>query len=243
MKRFQIALCDTNKQELEGYATVCRGICEKNGLSADFKLYASSGDLLFDMGPHEFTWMFNIFIIDPENGFSDMPSAIRRVGYNGVILYLSHSKSPEHYQQAFDAGAYNFIEKGTEPQLLFRFQSVFEAALQTAKQIDRQFLMVSCAGELRRIEVKDIHYFESAADHMVNVVYNGGSFQFLSTMKGLEERFRDRGFVRVHRSYLVSVDAIHRVEPGTLTLNSGRRILVSRDRYPALKTAMFCWQT
>jgi len=241
--KLRIVLCDANKQELEGYATVCRGICEKNDVSADFTFYSNDNEVMFDMGSCEFSAEVSIFVVDPDNGLSEIPAAIRKLGYDGMILYLSHSKSLEHYRQAFDVGAYNFVEKGTDPVILSRFQSVFESALQNAKQIDRQYMVVSYAGEYKRIEVSEIQYFESAANHMINVVYNGGSFKFLSTMQGLEENLRDRGFVRIHRAFLVSVDAIHRVEPDEVTLNNGKRLLVSRDRYPSLKTTMLSWQT
>ena len=238
-----MVLCDTNKQELEGHAKICRAICEQNSIPVDVKLYSNSNDLLFDMGDDEFSSSVNIFIVDPENGFETVPSAIRKEGYDGMILYLSHSDSAEHYRQAFDVGAYNFVQKGTDPKILSRFQAIMESAITTAQQVDRQYLAVSYAGEFKRIDVRDIQYFEAAADHMINIVYTGGSFKFLSTMQSLEERFSDRGFVRVHRSYLVSVDAIHRADSDGLTLNNGYRISVSRDRCASLKTAMLCWQS
>ena len=243
MEKLRIVLCDTNKHELEGHAKICRAICEQRGVPADLRLYSNSSGLLFDMGDDEFSASVNIFIIDPENGFETVSSAVREKGYDGMILYLSHSDSAEHYRQAFDVGAFNFVQKGTDPQILSRFQSVFESAIQAAKQVERQYLAVSYAGEFRRIDVKDIQYFEAAADHMINIVHRDGSFKFLSTMQSLEERFSDRGFVRVHRSYLVSVNAVHRVDSDGLTLNNGDRILVSRDRYASLKAAMLCWQS
>jgi len=239
----RIALCDSNAKELEGYMKICRSICEQSGVPAELKFYSNSNDLVFDMGDDDFSASVDILIIDPENGFGTVPSLIRKKGYDGMIIYLSHSDSTEHYRQAFDVGAYNFVQKGTDPHILSRFQSVFESAIQTAQQIDRQYLAVSFAREYKRIEVKDILYFETVEDHMINVVYKGGSFKFSSTMQSLEKRFSDRGFTRPHRSYLVSVAAIHRVKPDGLILNNGHRILVSRDRYSDLKTAMLCWQS
>jgi len=243
MEKLRIVLCDTNRQEREGHGKICRAICERNNIPAEFKLYSNGRDLLFDMGDEEFAAWVSLLIIDPDNGLDSVASAIRKKGYDGMILYLSHSDSPELYRQAFDVGAYNFVQKGTGAQILSRFGSVFESAIKAARHIDRQYLAVSYAGEFRRIEVKNILYFESAADHMVNVVYRGGSFKFLSTIQSLEERFGERGFLRVHRSYLVSGDTIHRVDPDGVTLNNGHRISVSRNRYHDLKKAMLSWQS
>ena len=242
-EKLRIALCDANGQEREGYAKVCDGICEQNNIRADFRHYSNSSDLLFDMGDDQFLASVNIVIVDPEHGFDTAPLVMRDNGYDGMILYLSNSDSPEYYRQAFDVNAFNYVKKGTDPQILSRFRAIFESAAQAAQKTDRQYLAVSYAGEHKRIEVKDILYFETA-DHMkVNVVYKGGSFEFLSTMQSLEERYGSRGFVRVHRSYLVSINTIHRMERDGLTLNNGHRIIVSRDRYPELKAAMLCWQS
>lgn len=243
MKKLRIVLADANRRELEGYEKICRSICEKNDVSVTFKFYLNSGDLLFDMNDKDFASSVTMLIIDPENGFDVIPSIVRSNGYDGLILYLSRSKSPEHFRQAFDASAFNFIQKGTSQKLLARFHSIFESAIHTAKQNDRQYLAASYAGEYRRIEVTDILYFEAAADHTINVVYKGGSFQFRSTMKSLEEQLVGRGFIRAHRCYFVSIDAIHRVDPDGLTLNNGFKIIVSRDRYASLKTAILNWQT
>lgn len=236
MKKLRIALCDSNKDDLEDYGKICRAICENNKIPVELNFYSSSHDLMFDMRDYEFPASVSIFIIDPENGFAEIPVAIRNGGYDGLILYLSHSNSLEYYRQAFDVKAYNFVRKSTDA--LSCFQSIFESALHTARKIDRQYMLASHAGQTERIEVKDIQYFESAEDHMINVVYIGGSFTFSSTMKNLEERFCDRGFIRVHRSYLVSVNAIHRMDFNELTLNNGKKISVSRDRFPALKSVM-----
>ena len=194
------------------------------------------------MNNSEFSTEVNIFIVDPENDFSEIPVTVRRLGYDGMIIYLSHSKSADNYRQAFDVGAYNYVEKCVESSTNLRFQSVFEVALQNVKQIERKYMAVSYGSECKLIEIRDIQYFESATNHMINVVYEGGSFKFLSTMQELEERFRDNGFVRVHRSYLVSLDAIGGVRSDEVILNNGESLLVSRDRYQTLKSLILCSQ-
>lgn len=243
MANLKVVICDSDRQELEGHANICREVCEQNGVSAEFKLYSNTNEILFDMDDDKFSATVSIFIIDPENGFDPIPFSIREKGYNGIIIYLSNSKSLDHYRQAFDVGAFNFLEKGADPPILSRFKSVFGSALQSAEKPDRHYLAVSYAGEFKRIPIQDILYFETASNMKINIVYKGGSFEYLSTMQSLEKRFSNRGFVRVHRSYLVSIDAIHRVDRNGLTLNNGHRISVSRDRQPSLKAAMFCWQS
>ncbi|MCL2671091.1 MAG: LytTR family transcriptional regulator [Clostridiales bacterium] len=238
MEKLRIVLCDTNLKELEAYAKICRGICEQRCLPAEVKPYTNRHEFMFDMGDPVFSASVSICIIDPANGSDGIPATLRREGYDGIILYLTHSDAPEHYWQAFDAGAYNFVQKSDRS----RFLSIFEAVLQSAQRAERQYMAVSYAGDYRRVEVRDILYFETMPNHLINVVYKDGSFQFLTTMQKLEELFCRRAFVRVHRSYLVSVSAIHRVNADSLTLNNGCKILVSKERRADLKDAMLCWQ-
>ena len=242
MEKIRIVICDENKQDAEGYATICRSICERCDIPAEFKLYDNSNDFLFDLEDDTFCALMSLLIVEPEGGFAAIPATARKEGYDGLVLYLSQSSSPERYHQAFDAEAYNYLQKGTDTKTLTRFQMVFEKALQAAKHLERQYIVLSCAGEYKQIEVNDIYYFESAMEHMINVEYQEGSFKFPSTLNSLEERLSERGFVRTHRSYIVSLNAVDHFDFKELTLNNGRKIPVSHTYHAALKSAMAKWQ-
>jgi len=225
-----IVLCDANEQESAYYAGICRRICDGKEMPAEIKTYIRSSDFLFDMDDDAFSYLVSILIIEPENGFESTADTVRRGGYDGLILYLSHSASFDRCLQAFDAGAANYILKGADQKRLQRFYNVFNKTLKEAVQFERQYLVLSCAGDYRQVNIKDIHYFEAAMDHMIKVAYNDVSFKFVSTLQSLEERLCDRGFIRVHRSYLVALDAIHALAPGELILNNGYKVPVSRNQ-------------
>ena len=48
--------------------------------------------------------------------------------------------------------------------------------------------------------------------------------------------------MRAHRSYLVALDAVHRISFDQVTLVNGKSIPVSRGNYAALKEAMDKWK-
>jgi len=243
MEKLKIVLCDANRQELDEYANVCRNICEQSGIPANFKSYSNNRDLIWDMKEDESFISIDIVVVDPANGFDTIAPHLRDSGYEGMFLYLSHSELPEHFRQAFNVGACHFVQKSANPQILSQFHSVFEAAMRKAVRIDRHYLAVSYSGENQKIAVSDILYFEATAGHLVNIVHKGGCFKFLSTLQSLEERFGDSGFVRAHRSYLISASAIQQVDLNGVTLSDGYKVPVSRDRYSALKAAALHWQS
>ena len=241
MEKLRIAICDENTQEADGYAQICRSICENNNVPIELKCYTNNNSFLFDAKDDAYRALLSILIVEPEGDFAAIPATVRKQGYDGLILYLSHSTAPECYHQAFDVDAFNFVQKDTDHKTLVRFQEVFANALTAARQLERQYIVLSCAGEYRQIEIKDVYYFE-AMDKMVRVEYNGGIFQFVSTLQSLYERLDGRGFVRTHRSYIVAIDAISRLDSDELTLNNGRKIPVSRSYFTAVKSAKDRWQ-
>jgi len=234
-------LYDENTREAEEYASICRNICEKQNVPAEFKIYADSGSLLFDMEDDAFRALVSILIVEPETKLITIADTVRKLGFDGLILYLSYSRLAEHYHQAFDVEAYNYLQKGTDEKSMSRFESVFVSSLNAAQELERQYIVLNCAGEYKQIDIKDIYYFEAAMEHMISIVYRGGDFKFPSTLQNLGEQLGSRGFARSHRSYIVALSAIQTVKSNELILYNGQRIPVSRSYYSNLKSAIDRW--
>jgi len=240
MEKLQIVWCDTNQQELENYEIICRAACEqaKDRLQTTVLRFSSGRKLMFEMNDTSFREKVDILIIEPDGGCEEVASTVRQYGYGGLILYLSRSCSDTVFLQAFDAKVSNFVKKGD----LDRFATVFNEILAAAEQRARQFVAVSYAGDYKKIDVRDIYYFEPEGCNLINVHYTEGVFTFLSSLAELEERLTDFGFVRIHRGYLVSIDAIHRLSYEEAILNNGKSIPVSRAKYSTLKETMGKWR-
>lgn len=238
LEKIRIVIGDSNEQELAYYTTLCRKICEKQEMLAEIKTYVNSNELLYDMGNSSFLPLVSILLIKPEDGFEMAPVIARKRNFDGLILYFSSAL--DHCLQAFDIGAYNYLLKGADQESLNRFYMVFQKALKAASQLHRQYLVLSCAGEYKQIDINEIYYFKGATSRMISVEYEGGSFQFVSTLQALEERLRDRGFIRVHRSWLVSARAVRVLNSSELTLSNGEKIPITRN-YTELKAELGNW--
>jgi len=233
MKKMQIVVCDTNKNELEANAKLIRSICENHNVIPELVTFTSSANLLFEMDDPIFASKTHLLIVDPEDGFSEALSAVRGLGFEGIILCLSHVITPEYLFRAFEAKAFNYIQKGEQNAV--RFLTVFKEALNKAEHMTRQSIVVKHKGEYRKIDIQDIEFCETTASHMVSVYYNGRSFEFISTLSMLEEQLENHGFIRVHRSYLVAKKYIDRVSFNMLTMRNGSEIPIGRRYYAQMK--------
>ena len=237
MDTLRIVICDTNPAELQRCMAVCRAVCARKQVPAIFMAFTTSQELLFEMMDPAVASLVSILVLEPYNGGEAIAERVRSLGYDGVILYHSWATEMKYLYQAFDTGAYNYAVKDGQA----RFETVFEGALQAARELDRQYIALSCTGEYRQIDLRDIFYFETSMNHMVCVWYAGGKFLFRTSMSELEARLKGRGFIRIHQSYLLALRAVRSINTDQAILSNGMSIPISRNRFTALKEALDKW--
>ena len=123
-------------------------------------------------------------------------------------------------------------------------QKVTNELLATASHspAQSQRIVVKTGSKIKIIPVQDVYYLE-AADDYVKVHVQEGSFLKNKTMNHFERTLDPHQFVRSHRSYIVNVQQITRIDPyekdnHIAILKSGGRVPVSRNGYAKLRTVL-----
>lgn len=103
-------------------------------------------------------------------------------------------------------------------------------------------VVVKINGKIKIIPVQEIHYLE-AADDYVKIVTTEGPFLKNKTMTFFDKMLDPQQFIRVHRSYIVNVTQITRIDPYEketylAILRDGSKITVSKTGYPRLKEVL-----
>jgi DNA-binding LytR/AlgR family response regulator len=103
-------------------------------------------------------------------------------------------------------------------------------------------ISVETGGRIRFIDRRDVQFVAASGDY-VRLHIADANFLYRAALSALEERWSDFGFVRVHRSYLVSLAHIDevRIEPGRgYVIRIGERVLpVSRRLSTNLRSRLF----
>jgi two-component system LytT family response regulator len=132
-----------------------------------------------------------------------------------------------------------------------KFIDVPHAATQPSNQLleslsaspqQRQRVVVKTAGKIKIIPVEEIQYLE-AADDYVRINTKEGGFLKNRTMAHFEKILDDQQFVRTHRSYIVNIQMITRIDPYEkenylAILKDGKQMPVSRSGYAKLKQVL-----
>ena len=110
----------------------------------------------------------------------------------------------------------------------------------TREYIDR--IAVKTGQNIHVIPVHEIYCMKAESDY-VHIFTEKGKYLKEQTMKFFEENLLPSRFVRVHRSYIVNVDAISRVElyekqTQLLMLKNGMQIRMSQAGYKLLKSIL-----
>jgi len=161
----------------------------------------------------------------------------------------------QYAMKAFDVHAVDYLLK---PFSRERFEAALERAKgqEGRKAMDAAELAAAArpAGQYaQRIVVKDgtkvsliavnkLDYAE-ALDDYVSLVSEGKKHLKQQTISGLELALDPSRFVRIHRSYLVNLERVARIEPygkesKVAILTSGARLPVSRAGYARLKVLL-----
>ena len=170
----------------------------------------------------------------------------------GVIFVTAYD---QYAMKAFEVHAVDYLLK---PFSRERFEAALERAKhqKPKKEVDAAELAAAArpSGEFaERIVVKDgtkvtlipvlkLDYVE-ALDDYVSLVTEGKKHLKQQTISGLELALDPRLFVRIHRSYLVNLERVTRIEPygkdsKVAILTNGVRLPVSRAGYARLKTLL-----
>jgi len=119
-----------------------------------------------------------------------------------------------------------------------------EALLETAAQSPAQQhrIVVKTGGKIKIIPLEDIHFLE-AADDYVKIHTHQGAFLKNRTMSYFERALDPTQFVRTHRSYILNIQQVTRIDPyekdsHLCILQSGAQVPVSKAGYVKLKVVL-----
>lgn len=168
-----------------------------------------------------------------DRGGNEKPRIIFTTAYNQFALEgykvdaLDYLLKPFNYEEFFRAAQkalnyYELINKSNNPAPV--------AAAAESEHADDNYLFLKVEYQLVRIALDDIMYIEGLKDY-VKVHLKGVEKAVLSltSLKALEEKLPAKRFMRVHRSFIVSLDKVSSMTKNSLQI--GKMNIAVGDQY------------
>ena len=176
------------------------------------------------------------------------------VGNEMAVVFVT--AYDQHALHAFEVHAVDYLLKPVVPE---RFEAALEHAKErlckktmpaptelaaTARKPGEyaERLVVKDGTRVQIIPIAKLDYAE-AQDDYISLATQGKKYLKQQTISSLEASLNPRNFLRIHRSYLVNVERVSKLEPYTkdshiVILNDGTRLPVSRTGYGRLRALL-----
>lgn len=110
-------------------------------------------------------------------------------------------------------------------------------AEQTAVKSDRDFFMVKADYKLYKIDYASLVYIEGQSEYVTFHMKDKRRITAYYSLKKLEEELPSNEFMRIHKSYIVSLSNIESVEGNMVTIN-GQKLSIGKNYKDALLSAL-----
>jgi len=161
----------------------------------------------------------------------------------------------EYAMKAFEANAVDYLLKPIAKERFDKAVQKWQAATASQQKQNIEQLQVGTVyegyqhrivvkdnGLIRIIPADDIQFVE-ANDDYIKIVTKDGNYLKKSTLSQVEQSLNPQHFVRVHRSYIIPISQLVRIEPyekesHIALLQCGAKIPVSKSGMTKLKTTL-----
>lgn len=179
-----------------------------------------------------------------ESGMNGMALAkkLRAVRKDAIIIFITNfiEYAPEGYEvQAFRYIMKNKLEKDMVPCVLQAVQHL---------QNSLEVFKIQIEGEIIDLVIDNILYFE-VMQHFVTVHVqkdklgkNLKTYEFYATLSALEKQLASKGFLRIHKSFLVNMKHLKKFQSKEAVLDNGTTLRVSEKSYAEKKQEYLIWK-
>lgn len=163
-------------------------------------------------------------------GIEGITVAKNRMNTGEKIVFVSNVESLVF--RAYNAtSAIGFIRKS---HLEDDLRDVFRM-MESLKK-DTRYITVKRGANLINISCRDIYYFEKQVNDVIIHTVNGQTI-YRQTIKELEKKLSDYGFIKSHEGYLVNIDYIYSIGTSEIILTNKVKIPISRKNVMRVKEA------
>lgn len=228
--KYKIAICDDDISQVDFLETILTPWLKINNILADIKKYSSAKSFLFD---YESEKDFDILLLDiemPEINGIELAKTVRKENHSLQIIFITGFY--DYFSDGFDVSALHYLIKPVDEGKLF---PVLDKAINNLKYRQRSVLINTQDADIK-IPLSDIIYIE-AENVFINIHTVNGVYRTRTPLTKFYENLDD-SFLKVHRSFIVSLSYVKKITKKDLTLISGDIVPISRGMYETVHSAL-----
>jgi len=221
---YRIAIVDDEPAMLESICALTSKEARRNHWELTIHRFLSAEDM---ESLHYDAYLLDISM--PSTDGINLALQIRDLGILSPILFISSVEAKVF--EALRAQPLRFVRKA---HLAEEMPEALQAMVKQMKQNDEQVLVVNSDRNAASIQIRKLLYIE-CFNKVQRVVTAEQEYRVYSSMDAFTRQLDGKGFFRLHRSYLVNLDAIACVEKKEAVMTNGDRLPISRTLVDEVK--------
>lgn len=234
----QIAICDDEPAQRSLLEAYVREWGMQRQLEVQTTLVGNAEQFLF----HWEECRRDMVLLDIDMPGADGLSLAKRLRSQGEDVQIVFVTGLVEYAlEGYEVDAMSYLIKPVDKG---RFFACLDRAYARCGQ-EAPMMLLETPGGMARVKVRDICYLESAAhDTWVHCIGEKEPIRCRVGIRQLEERLGQQGesfyklaFFKIHRSYLVNLSYVNRIEKKEAVMDGGEALPVARSKWEALNRA------
>ncbi|MDP4146431.1 MAG: LytTR family DNA-binding domain-containing protein [Bacillota bacterium] len=221
MTVYNIAICDDEIKTLENLTTIIENKFLALNIEGSYFTTTYPEELLEILDKEKIDVLF-LDIDMPKISGMDIGQYLLNKSMDTLLIFVTSHDALVY--ESFKYHPFGFIRKShLEDEISQVVQSV-------AKKLDgkKESLFIKVNNEVIKINLNDILYFEGESNY-VNLYTSKEKYRFRETLGNLEKQLANKGFLRVHKGYLISQREVFLIKAKEVKLQDGTLIPIGRS--------------
>ena len=231
----KIAICDDSIKDLMNVGQLLEKYKEQRpGTEFEVETYTDPGKLMEKIQKKDLADIYILDILMSETTGLDLGSQIQKSAQKKVIIYITSAK--DFALDAFEVHAARYLLKPVDQD---KFFEALEYGLSQVKEESSPVYLIKTKGGLAAVPYVKIEYIENVS-RMLEVHLTGGEqIKSIFIRKSFEEEIgslaADQRFLQVHKSFLINMKYVKRLDGNSILMDSGAIIPVSKKNTANVK--------
>lgn len=229
-----VLICEDDVIQSKRLENYIRNYFEEKSISYELKIFINAEDVIED---YQNDILYDIVFLDiilPNKSGVELAHLIRKYDKCCVIIFLTTSR--EFAIESYEVKALNYLLKPFDVE---KMNEIMDDACKIVETKDEKFTSIANKSGTFILKNKDIVYCESYKRKIF--IHIKGYDEFVTTFRldTVEELLNDQRFLRCHKSYLVNMDYIVKIENRNFILVDGSEIPIPRENLHNMKAKYF----
>jgi len=224
---YNIAICDDEIKTLENISTIVKNEFISFKIEANYFI-SNYPEKLIDIIEKEKIDILFLDIDMPKISGMDIGQYLLNKGSETLLIFVTSHDALVY--ESFKYHPFGFIRKSHLKDEISQVVNSISKKLQDKKEN----LVIKINNEVNKINIDDILYFEAELNY-VNLYTKDGKFRYRETLGNLEKELINKGFLRVHKGYLISQKEVFLIKSKEVKLYDGTLIPIGRSYSETVK--------